>query len=71
MEIDLSHNELSAWPEGLGCAGVPMERVILSYNAISELPPAASKVMSDHLKELVLERNCISAVRGVSLECQV
>ena len=33
VELDLGHNELTAWPEGLGSGGV-LERILLHHNQI-------------------------------------
>jgi Leucine-rich repeat (LRR) protein len=46
VELDLSHNELATWPDGLGSGGV-LERILLAHNRIPALPAAASKVPDD------------------------
>ena len=43
VELDLSHNRLTCWPDALGSGGI-LERIILSHNQIAALPAAASKV---------------------------
>lgn len=69
VELDLSHNRLSAWPDGLGDGGI-LERILLSHNRIASLPPAASRVASSEgLREFHLDHNCIAEVRDVTIEC--
>lgn len=70
VELDLSHNELTSWPDGLGVGGI-LERIILHHNRISSLPSAASKVASaEGLRELLLNHNEISQVQGqLTVEC--
>lgn len=71
VELDLSHNVLTAWPDGLGSGGI-LERIILSFNRIRELPAAASKVASSAmLRELLIDHNdiCEVASSKVTVEC--
>eukprot|EP00966_Prymnesium_polylepis_P232387 5374642-Prymnesium_polylepis.1 len=69
VELDASHNLLTAWPDGLGSAS-KFERLLLAFNQITELPAAASKAMSADLRELDLAYNAIVSVRGLSIDCQ-
>ena len=70
MELDLSHNRLSAWPDGLGDGGI-LERILLSHNRIASLPPAASRVASSEgLREFHLDHNCIAEVTLSATECR-
>ena len=42
VELDLSYNELTVWPDGLG-SGLPMERLLLGHNRLTEVRARASR----------------------------